>query len=299
MTPLQPTDTTSALAGEPHQKDVVFQHGGATLAGTLWLPALDRACPACPAVALVHGSGDDDRTGYEVFARAFAARGIAALTYDKRGTGASTGQWRKGTFQELAGDAAAAAAVLAHQPEVDAQRVGLWGVSEGGWVAPLAAACSAEIRFLVAVSPVGMSPAAQELYRRRLLIAASTRSPLLRAVRMAGVRAMFSAVRHAPSAMLPGRVGYFHRTLDFDATPFWRSVAQPVLLVFGAADKTVLAPESARLIKRALQDTGHQCYTIRFFPDADHAIRVPDTATGKLAFAPGYLDTVAAWILAR
>jgi dipeptidyl aminopeptidase/acylaminoacyl peptidase len=297
MTHLQRTDTSSARAGEPYQQAVVFQHGVVTLAGTLWLPAaLDHPCPA---VALAHGSGDDDRSGYEVFARAFASQGIAALTYDKRGVGGSTGQWRNGTFEELAGDAAAAVALLARRPEVDAQRVGLWGVSEGGWVAPLAAARSAEIRFLVVVSPVGMSPAAQELYRRRLLISASTSSALLRAVRLAGVHVVFWAVRHAPSALLPGLAGYFHRTMDFDPAPLWRAVAQPVLLVFGAADKSVPTRESAQLIERALQDAGRQRYTIRFFPAADHAIRTLDAATGKLAFAPGYLDSVAAWILAQ
>jgi pimeloyl-ACP methyl ester carboxylesterase len=166
-------------------------------------------------------------------------------------------------------------------------------------VAPLAAARSAEIRFLVAISPVGMSPAAQELYRRRLIIAASTIATPLRAVRMAGVRALFWAVRHAPSAILPGLVGYFHRTMDFDPALIWRGVAQPVLLVFGMADTSVPTQESARLIERALRDTGHQCYTIRFFPGADHAIRVRDVVTSERAFAPGYLDTVAAWILAR
>jgi dipeptidyl aminopeptidase/acylaminoacyl peptidase len=296
MTQLPHTNTPQALAGEPHQEGIVFQHSGATLAGTLWLPGRDRPCPA---VALVHGSGDDDRMGYEVFARSFAAQGIAALTYDKRGTGASTGQWRNGAFEELAGDAAAAASALARRPEVDAQRVGLWGVSEGGWVAPLAAARSAEIKYLVTISPAGMSPVAQELYRRRMLIVASTGSAPLRAIRMAGVHAMVWAVRHAPSALLPGVAGYFHRTMDFDPAPIWRAVAQPVLLVFGAADMSVPAQQSALLIERALQDAGHQRYTVRFFPDADHAIRVQNPATSERVFAPGYLDTVAAWILAR
>jgi hypothetical protein len=144
-----------------------------------------------------------------------------------------------------------------------------------------------------------MSPRAQELYRRRLLIAASTGSVLLRVVRMAGVRSMFWVVRHAPSVMLPGLVGYFHRTMDFDPAPIWGTVAEPVLMVFGEADRSVPAQESASFIEHALQDNGHQRFTICFFPEADHAIQVRDSVTGKLAFASGYLDTVAGWILAR
>jgi fermentation-respiration switch protein FrsA (DUF1100 family) len=99
--------------------------------------------------------------------------------------------------------------------------------------------------------------------------------------------------------MLPGLAGYFHRTMKFNPAPVWGAVTQPVLMVFGAADKSVPTQESAKLIEHALQDAGHQRYTIHFFPGADHAVRVRDTATGELVFAPGYLDTVAGWILAR
>jgi hypothetical protein len=116
---------------------------------------------------------------------------------------------------------------------------------------------------------------------------------------MAGIHAMFWAVRHAPTLMLPGLARYFHRTMDFDPVPVWRAVAQPVLVVFGAADLTVPSQTSAGLIEHALQDRGQHCYTIRFFPGADHAIRVLDEKTGRLAFAPDYLDTVAMWILAH
>ena len=290
----EPGSSTPAQAEQSYREDVTFQHGSVTLAGTLWLP---RASQPCPAVALVHGSGDDDRSGYEVFARSFAAHGVAALIYDKRGVGASTGQWRNGSFEELAGDAIAAARLLASRLEVDARRVGLWGVSEGGWVAPLAAARSSAIQFLVAISPPGMSPAAQEKYRRRLLISELTTSPLPRAVRLVRMHLMLWTVRYAPGAVLPGLAGYFHRTMDHDPAPVWKAISQPILLVFGAADASVPAHESARLIERALQEAGHQNYTIRVFPGADHAIRVRDEAADKLVFAPGYLDTVTAWML--
>ena len=279
-----------------HEEEVTFHNGQVTLAGTLLLPAAPRPCPA---VALVHGSGDDTRDDYRVYAQHFAAHGIATLIYDKRGVGASTGRWRAGTFTELAEDALAGVRLLARREEIAARRVGLWGCSEGGWVAPLAASRAPDVRFLVAVSAAGMSPAMQETYRRTLLIEVGNPSRMRRAWRMAGMRLMFGTLRHAPQRLLPGMAGYFARTMDYDPPPTWRTIIQPTLLVYGAEDKAVPPQESAEMIASALQAAGNHNYTIQTFPGADHGIRYYDAATQKRAFAPGYLDAVAHWIAAR
>ncbi|HZC06356.1 MAG TPA: prolyl oligopeptidase family serine peptidase [Ktedonobacterales bacterium] len=279
---------------EIRQQDVIIQHGADTLAGTLYLPQLGQRCPA---VALVHGSGDDTREGYRVFAQHFAERGIASLIYDKRGVGASTGSWRSGTFAELANDALVGVRLLAQRDEVDPHRVGLWGCSEGGWVIPLAAG-GREVAFLVAISAAGVSPAQQEIYRRTLLVEAKD-SRMGRAMGRARLRSMFGLLRTLPSGALPGVAGYFARTMDFDPAPIWRQVTQPVLLVYGAADAAVPPQQSADIIARALQAAGNERNTILVFPDADHGIQTLNPATQERAFAPGYLDAVADWILAR
>jgi dipeptidyl aminopeptidase/acylaminoacyl peptidase len=279
-----------------HEEEVTFRSGRVTLAGTLLLPAAPRPCPA---VALIHGSGDDTRDDYRVFAQHFAAHGVATLIYDKRGVGSSTGSWRTGTFAELAEDALAGVRLLARREEIDARRVGLWGCSEGGWVAPLAASRSPEARFLVVVSAAGMSPAMQETYRRTLLVEAGNPSWMRRAWRMAGMRLMFGTLRHAPRRRLPGVAGYFARTMDYDPLPTWRTVTQPTLLIYGAEDKAVPPQQSAEMIASALQHAGNHDFTIQTFPGADHGVRCYDAATQKRMFAPGYLDAVAHWIAAR
>jgi uncharacterized protein len=121
------------------EEAVTFHTGSVILAGTLVLPRRDHHCLG---VVLIHGSGDDTRTDYRVFAEHFAEHGIASLIYDKRGVGESTGSWRAGTFAELAGDALAGMSLLAQRGEIDEEHIGLWGCSEGGWVAPLAASQS-------------------------------------------------------------------------------------------------------------------------------------------------------------
>lgn len=278
------------------EEAITVRNGPVALGGTLLLPRQDAPCPG---VVLVHGSGDDTRDDYRVFAQYFAERGIAALIYDKRGVGESSGTWRRGSFAELAGDALAGVEALAGQAGVDAARVGLWGCSEGGWVVPLAAARAPGVAFVVAVSAAGMSPAGQEQYRRGLLIAERGRSRLARAWGQARVGAMFGILRHTPKPLLPGIAGYFSRTMDFDPLPVWRAVTQPVLLVYGAADRAVPPDESARLIAAALRGAGHDDLTIERFAGADHGIQVRDEATGERRFAPGYLAAVASWMLAR
>ena len=78
----------------------------------------------------------------------FVSRGIAVLSYDKRGIGQSSGHYPGDfasvtTIDQLAGDAAAAARFLVAQPGIDPKRVGLVGISQAGWIIPQAAVRSA------------------------------------------------------------------------------------------------------------------------------------------------------------
>ena len=97
-------------------------------------------------------------------ARWFAEHGVAALTYDKRGVGASTGDFRTVAFTDLAADGLAAVAVLKARPDVDSKRIGVWGLSQGGWLGPLAASQSKDIAFVIAVSGPGVSPGEQMIF---------------------------------------------------------------------------------------------------------------------------------------
>lgn len=116
---------------------------GVTLAGTLTAPR-DRL--RRPALLLLAGSGPVDRDetaeGHRLFlvlADALTRRGFVVLRYDKRGAGKSTGDFRASTIADFTGDARAALAWLRSRPEVDPQRIGVIGHSEGGAIAALLA----------------------------------------------------------------------------------------------------------------------------------------------------------------
>lgn len=145
------------------EEDVYIQSSEATLAGTLLLP---QTSTPCPAVVLVHGSIPSLRDYYRVFAQPFVEQGIAALIYDKRGYGASTGS-TDSTIEERAADAQAAVTYLQTRQDIDPRGVGLWGLSNGTWSIPkVAARMSEQLAFLIAVGAAGVTMARAEVYRK-------------------------------------------------------------------------------------------------------------------------------------
>lgn len=115
-------------------------------------------------VVMIGGSGASDRSNGGYFGRyrdQFTDHGIAVLWYDKRGAAESTGSWLAGSLDDLATDAAAAVASLRRSLGDDAP-VGLFGHSEGGWVALRAAARWVEPAFVVTNSCPATSPAQQD-----------------------------------------------------------------------------------------------------------------------------------------
>lgn len=159
--------TWDAMSGF-HTEEVSFSNQGARLAGTLYLP--DRPGKV-PGIVLVHGSGAGPRSSNSTVAWHLAKAGYAVLSYDKRGVGDSTGRYGGGTDREicpenfnlLASDASAGMKLLAGRAEVRADAVGLFGMSQAGWVIPRAAVLNGNAAFVVLLS--GPTTSAQSIVR--------------------------------------------------------------------------------------------------------------------------------------
>jgi len=102
--------------------------------GTLLIPQQTKPSPA---IIFVQGAGPDARSASQFLAQDFATHGVAALIYDKRGAGASTGDWKHASFEDLAGDVQAAIGFLKRRPDINPHQIGLMGSSQGGWIAPI------------------------------------------------------------------------------------------------------------------------------------------------------------------
>ncbi len=144
---------TLAACGTPpgtHTRTVSFDSGDIRLAGALVTPAEGKAQAA---IVYVDGSGATRRN--LGIARRLAENGIAVLTYDKRGVGDSQGEYsgplstNEVTLNALAADASAALEFLSAQSEVSDAKLGFAGISQAGWVIPLAAVASDKEAFTV------------------------------------------------------------------------------------------------------------------------------------------------------
>jgi pimeloyl-ACP methyl ester carboxylesterase len=130
------------------------------LAGTLTLPLSPGPFPA---VVLCTGSGPQDRNenlfGHKPFlvlADHLTRLGIAVLRVDDRGVGKSTGNFIKATSADFAADALAAVEYLMTRREIDPGKIGLLGHCEGGLIAPMVAAQSRDVAFVVMMAGPGL-----------------------------------------------------------------------------------------------------------------------------------------------
>ncbi|WP_205519132.1 alpha/beta hydrolase family protein [Streptomyces olivoreticuli] len=242
---------------------------------------------------LVHGSGPGPREEYMPEAEAFARAGIAALVYDKRTVGYSH---LHRDFPLLADDARAAMETLRARGDVDPAEVGLWGFSEGGWVAPLAATKAPGTAFLITVGGPGVTPLRAQTWN------------LGNQLRHGHVSGSIRDAVTVPAAHLLSGAGLFPAA-DYDPVPVLEHVRPPVLALWGEYDTQVPPRESAQVFRQTLARAGNRHVTIRFVPGAGHnGHRTKDgfeklggpVVDGKRlgALGPGYADVMTSWVQA-
>jgi pimeloyl-ACP methyl ester carboxylesterase len=312
------------------EESVHFSSGHLVLAGTLILPG---GRPRHPAVFLFHGSG---RQGRDLStARWFAEQGFAALTYDKRGVGESTGDFQAGPFMDLCDDGLAALEYLKSRKEIDSRHIGVWGLSQGGWLGPLAASRSADISFVIAVSGPGVSPGEQMLvyYANELrdggmpeadiqaanalrrdvwnyLFTGKGYEKAQRELDQARAKPWFSEVNSQQDGLFkplpePSKLGQpgstilrFRREMTYDPVPTLRALRVPALFLFGAEDRLIPVDKSVAVIHDVLTNSGHVDFTIRVFDHDDHGMHVTsDPARARVD--PRYLDAMREWLSSR
>ena len=143
-------------------EEVRIDGPGGQLCGTLMLPLEPGPHPA---IVMVHGAAGGRRDYYRAFAEQFTQCGVAALAYDRRGWGESSGD-KYPSFGEKADDASAWLEYLRSRPDIDPDRVGIWGYSNGSWVAPLVAARNTHAAFVCVIGASGMTAVETEIHRR-------------------------------------------------------------------------------------------------------------------------------------
>jgi uncharacterized protein len=319
-------DTALGVRRHPYRAEKVsFTSTGAVrLSGTVLIP--ERPGPHA-AVVMVHGSGPSTRDALWPWADMYARAGIAVLIHDKRGTGASTGSWSAATFEDLADDAHAAMRLLQGRPEIDARRVGLHGMSQGGWIAPLVAKRAPDVAFIIAESAPAMTPVEHERLRVPYQLAADGFAPDLIAHAVSFMDQKFEVARTGEGwdalegAMARGaREGWlsyvnpppslenlrwnWDHILSYDPVPALEALNCPVLVLYGGLDSIVPARVHRDRMQAALDRARTRDVTIKVFDKANHAFLQAVTGGRRESpalkgFVEGYLGTHIAWLSER
>ena len=287
------------------EEEVVFTNGDVKLSGTLLIPT---TAGKHAAVVITHGSVPNERTTYRSWGRGFAEAGIAALIYDKRGSGKSTGDTRGASMEDLADDALAGVRMLKLRPDINPVKIGVAGHSQGGWIAPLAAVRSSrDVAFVIVSGAAAVTPAEQSVYHRAGVMRSQgvTDKEIEKASRLrqrlydlnrlilagkpyqkerAAISQELSAnkdTRWFALAELPPQLAGdipplgALKLLFFDPTDMWRSLKVPVLVLWGDNDTVVPVDKSREIIERLQVRAGNdKRLTIKLFPGVDHGNNV-------------------------
>jgi uncharacterized protein len=319
-----PPRAARRVAIEKHE-DVQFSNGDVTLAGTLITPA---TAAKHPAVILVHGSGPATREQILPFARFLIRHGLAVLSYDKRGVGGSTGDWNTASFDDLAADVIAAFKYLQTRAEIDGKQIGLLGVSQAGWVMPLAAVRAKDMAFLVSVSGAAIPGTETTIDHAQREMAASGMKPQV-VEQIVGImklqyhfartgegwneyassREQLAARIGPPPDAFPGSPEHPHwqfirRLYFYDPAPTIRQLQVPTLGLFGELDNNILAEKNKAAWETALKAGAHRDYTLRILPRANHyQLEAKAGHNAEMPslqrFVPEYATTIKEWLAKR
>jgi pimeloyl-ACP methyl ester carboxylesterase len=299
------------------QENVVFNNGDVKLAGNLTLP---RATGPHPAVILIHGAGRTIPTrDFGYWSMYFAAHGIAVLAFDKRGGGASTGDANTATYENLADDVLAGLTMLSKRQDIDPRCIGVYGMSNGGYIAPLAAERSGGRMAYIAVragsaQQVGKNIAyevgndlrsegfteadvqkAVEIRQRvtdfvisHPKISSESWDSLKQEVAAVSGERWFpwSRVLWVPriDPADSGAIAYLNKLRsewEYDPMPYWKNVNVPVYVMLGDLDRSVPSEKSAGMLRDVFSKSSARDATVRVFKNANHGLLVAKTGYNR------------------
>jgi pimeloyl-ACP methyl ester carboxylesterase len=331
-------EQTAKRARSYKEEETVFRNGEITLGGKLLVPSTKGPHPAA---IFLHGSGPQDRNGelsqIRLMADHFARHGVASLIYDKRGYGASTGNWATASFGDFAGDALAGLKLLQSRADIAPSKIGFVGVSQAGWVMTTATSMLKDIAFIISISAggSGYTPAQQNNYNTATEMRANDFSEdditrvlrcndLLYELVRAGERSnggpLDAAIQEAlqQNAKLKDWLPpssteidwkkrdhwFLALDIDFDPVPLWEKFEGPVQAIFGELDNSTPAKDVVPILGAALARRQRTDYAITVFARANHNIFEAETGSDTelprlTRLKPEFMPTMIDWLRTR
>jgi pimeloyl-ACP methyl ester carboxylesterase len=266
-----------------------------------------------------------------VLADYLTRKGIAVLRFDKRGIGRSTGNYANATTVDFAGDAEAALAFLKTRKEMDPEKTGLIGHGEGGMIAPMVAAHSSDVSWVVLLAGPGLKGEDTLLLQSELILKtagvddeqiAKTREfnkqtyalvrqekdPATLEAKLSELVQSSAMSASLPPAALQSQIRlmvspWFRFFLDYDPVLTLQKTTCPVLSLNGEKDLQVSPKENLAKIQKALQDGGNKDFQTAELSGLNHLFQHCPTGSPteyggiQETMAPEALNAVSDWVL--
>lgn len=248
--------TTAPLVGpslsEIEYNEIFFNNENLKLAGMMLLPEGEGPFPVA---VIIHGSGTSKRDSkwYLTVAKYLRENGIAVLLPDKRGSEKSGGKWIGASFDELAVDTISAIEYIRGQDRFNYSNIGVIGMSQGGWIAPIVAT-KTSVSFVVSMSGAVVSVDEQLLHEEIYKFENYTYKFIAKMIARLSANSL-------------KKKEHLKNIMGFNPIPYWRQVDVPVFFAFGENDKNVPVEASIERLNKINLD-----YLVKVYPNGGHGI---------------------------
>lgn len=304
------------------EERITFNNGDIKIGGTLILPATRGRHPV---VIVTPGDYGTNRNQLRLWAHHYASLGIAALIFDSRGAGDSTGSVNTGSFSDLANDVLAIVQSLKTREDINPKQIGLFGFSNSTFTVTLASSRSTDVSFLILQSLVGVVGWKQESFRAETQLRADNFPESIVKQGADFMRLKFNVARSGEgweqlqAVMEKARgerwLAYtnppnnverlkqrYETVMTYDPVPAIENLHIPVLALWGDRDTFLPVPETVAAFKRAMAKAGNKNYVVRVYPNATHSLlesNTDRTSTGgkEKNYIPGLWKMKTDWLL--
>lgn len=304
------------------------------VAGVLLLP---EGPGPFPAVMIIHGDGETtwDAYGYyKPLQQAMVEAGFAVLSWDKPGIGNSTGNWLTYSMNDRANLVIEARKLLRDRVDIKSNTIGLWGISQAGWVMPETFVETDAFAFMITVSPaINWIQQGHYMMSKRLKAEGYSQDAISEAIEASekgneylGHEILYrdyveytkSSQPCCQTVMSQDRWEFVRKNVNSDASKSLARITVPILAIFGEFDNNVDVEDSVQYFEELRSAGNNLDVTIKTFRSANHSI-MPAASNdpamnnemsiykmlmqvefyGADAFAPGYIDYTVKWMTKR
>jgi len=318
----------TTIHGGQKAEPVTFKSGSFDISGTLILP---HSQGAFPLLIFVHGDGRGTKTMYAPLVSRFLDTGIACFCSDKPGYGDSRGKFTRGKIlAQRAQIVADSIQLLKKHKNILAGKIGLWGISQAGWVMPLAMKKNKDIAFMIVVNGGACDSISQSAFQLRENLmcegyekkrALELEKYYIKMMKAQKYEVYLENVRPLIKESLVREMGFVWKEpwprdrwqanppdgeAFFNPLGLVKEMKIPILAMFGAKDTLCPPLTGSRDYKKVIEKGGNPLSRVVMIAGGDHSMVLSETGCVKerkkrrgfqwYNYAPGYIDTMLHWL---